>query len=237
MPKYSIVTVCFNALEDLKKTIKNIRGQTYSDWEIIVIDGASTDGTLDYLQSVLDKRIRYISEPDKGIFDAMNKGIKRSKGNYIIFMNAGDTYVDDNILHDIDDKIDSDSKIIYYGASQRIFSDGRVRSQLFFNQFNEKFPTFEGIMPNHQSMVSTRDCFENNMFDCRYTIASDFAWYVSCKKRGYKFVDLNIVSVNFNINGLSQRVSSREKIFEQKNNILCFYYPVLYRLYKLWKLK
>ena len=94
MLKITFITVCYNAIDTLEKTILSIINQTYPNIEYIIIDGASTDGTVDIIKKYEHKLSYWISEPDKGIYDAMNKGLKRATGDYINFMNA-----DDILLH------------------------------------------------------------------------------------------------------------------------------------------
>ena len=97
-PKVSIITVCFNAKEMLITTLEDIRKQKYDNLEYIVVDGKSSDGTLDLLNNYQDIISKIVSEPDKGIYDAMNKGINIATGEWVIFMNAGDTFANENIL-------------------------------------------------------------------------------------------------------------------------------------------
>ena len=99
MDKVTVVTVARNACDALRKTMASVMSQTYADLEYIIVDGASSDGTLELLEHA--KGIRWISEPDKGIYDAMNKGVAMSTGQWIIFMNAGDTFASDDALEKV----------------------------------------------------------------------------------------------------------------------------------------
>lgn len=101
-PKITVITVCFNAKDVLENTIKSVVGQTYADYEYLIIDGGSNDGSIEIiLQYATNPHVRWISEPDKGIYDAMNKGIKMAKGEWLNFMNAGDCYVNESVLSNI----------------------------------------------------------------------------------------------------------------------------------------
>ncbi|RHJ54940.1 glycosyltransferase family 2 protein [Bacteroides sp. AM10-21B] len=99
--KISVVTVCYNAADTIERTMLSVLNQTYHDIEYIIIDGGSTDGTVDIIRKYADKIAYWVSEPDKGIYDAMNKGIKVATGEWINFMNAGDIFCDKNVLTNI----------------------------------------------------------------------------------------------------------------------------------------
>ena len=102
MPLFSVISVTYNNLKGLQNTFKSLRLQTFTDYEWIVVDGGSYDGTLDFLS---DKPCKLISEKDDGIYDAMNKGIGKANGDYLIFMNAGDVFADADILEIVQDTI------------------------------------------------------------------------------------------------------------------------------------
>jgi glycosyltransferase involved in cell wall biosynthesis len=111
-PTFSIITVVFNALDALKVTITSVQSQEYSNIEHIVVDGGSCDGTVDYLRSMTNRLSLWISEPDKGIYDAMNKGLQLARGDYVHFLNAGDTFVDAQTLCDVAAKLDGTPTIL-----------------------------------------------------------------------------------------------------------------------------
>jgi len=100
-PKLSIITVNLNNAEGLRKTIESVVSQTYTDYEYIIIDGGSTDGCVEIIKQYEDKITYWVSEPDKGIYNAMNKGILKAKGEYCQFLNSGDWLIKESILHDI----------------------------------------------------------------------------------------------------------------------------------------
>lgn len=90
--KISVITVCYNAVDTLEKTIQSVLEQTYHNIEYIIIDGGSTDGTVEIIHRYVDYLAYWVSEPDRGIYDAMNKGIERATGEWVNFMNAGDYF-------------------------------------------------------------------------------------------------------------------------------------------------
>lgn len=113
-PLISVVTICYNAKNDLEKTILSVLSQTYQDIEYIIIDGGSTDGTVDIIHKYSERLFYWISEPDKGIYDAMNKGMDRATGSWINFMNGGDTFCDNEVIKNIFGYNDlSDYSVIY----------------------------------------------------------------------------------------------------------------------------
>ena len=96
--KISVITVCFNAVSTIEKTICSVLNQSWSDLEYIIIDGGSKDGTVDILKKYSSRLSYYISEPDKGIYDAMNKGVKKASGDYVLFLGADDLLFDNEVL-------------------------------------------------------------------------------------------------------------------------------------------
>ena len=119
-PLISIVTVSYNAVATIEQTILSVINQTYSNIEYIIIDGGSTDGTLDVIKKYADKIAYWVSEPDKGIYDAMNKGIKVATGEWINFMNCGDYFVANNTLESVfgSGKIYKKAEILYGDSIQ-----------------------------------------------------------------------------------------------------------------------
>src|SRR5690606_2467889 len=100
-PKLSVITIVYNNVKDIERTILSIITQTYDNIEYIIIDGGSTDGTLDIIKKYQHKVSQWVSEPDKGIYNAMNKGLKMSSGDYILFMNSGDEVYDQRTVEKV----------------------------------------------------------------------------------------------------------------------------------------
>ena len=121
--KISVITICLNEKNNIERTIKSVIGQTYNDFEYVIIDGGSTDGTLEIIDNYKDHIDKLISEKDKGIFDAQNKGVLNANGDYVIFLNSGDHFVNDTILEKVINKgLESD---VVYGDTL-IFHKGRM---------------------------------------------------------------------------------------------------------------
>ena len=125
-PLISVVTVCYNAAAVLEETMLSVLNQTYPNVEYIVIDGGSTDGTVDIIKKYAHRLAYWVSEPDKGIYDAMNKAIVAATGQYINFMNAGDKFYDENAISEVVSQLDPESDIVY-GDNISILKNSRYR--------------------------------------------------------------------------------------------------------------
>lgn len=142
-------------------------GQTLHDWEWIIIDGASTDGTQDDFKDYPQARIT--SEPDDGIYDAMNKGLEKATGDYIIFMNAGDMFADDEVLKTIHHKIGDGRPDFIYGDSWENGPSGR-----HYKKARPHRQILWGMFTHHQAMLYRRAALKNLKFNTQYTIAADY---------------------------------------------------------------
>lgn len=170
--KISIITVTFNCETVIEKTLLSIIKQNYPCKEIIIIDGKSTDNTLDIIKKYKDNINVIISEKDKGIFDAMNKGIKYATGDWIIFMNAGDHFTSESVLVNISDLLtDSECGVIFgphflhFNASERLIDD-----KPFFEQ-NSKY---RNMGFSHQSCLVRKKLAEKYKFDADFRLSADY---------------------------------------------------------------
>ncbi len=169
-PKLSIITVNYNDNEGLKRTLQSIKSQTFKDYEHIIIDAASTDGSVDTIQSYAAETellTFWVSEKDKGIYDGMNKGIRHARGEYLIFMNAGDSFFPDVLK-----QIDFDGTQYIYGDMLLDLGDRQMKRiapelpDLFF---------FAMDSLSHQSCFIHRTLFEGREYDLKYKIVADWA--------------------------------------------------------------
>lgn len=173
--KYSIITVNYNNREGLRKTIESVIHQTYRDFEYIVIDGGSTDGSSDVLQEYNEHITYWVSEKDKGIYNGMNKGIAKATGDYLNFMNSGDCFYDENVLLRLAEKNLSQDIIVgrdyhYNAKTQKGFATilpPRISMLTFFIQ----------TLP-HQSTFFKRELFNNCPYDENLRIVSDIKFYI-----------------------------------------------------------
>ena len=155
MPKISVITVCYNEPE-VKRTCDSILGQSSGDYEWLVIDGGSTGQCLETLRAYAGKAACFVSERDNGIYDAMNKGIARARGEYLIFMNAGDVFFHSEILRLVEPYLNGENEVVY-GDTQYINEDGSSEIVSCPDSLPKEF--FIGNTINHQSAFIRRSLF------------------------------------------------------------------------------
>ena len=172
-PLISIITVIYNDGKKLEETILSILSQTYDNLEFIIIDGSSTDGTIDIIKKYEDKIDYWISEKDSGIFDAMNKGILAAKGDYINFMNAGDFFIRKNLVKEIVDILNSEEIDFLYG-DVNVGNNNIITNKI---RYNTQF-IYKTIC--HQGIFAHKKCFNKNMFDLKYRWMCDYKWLLEC---------------------------------------------------------
>lgn len=168
-PKISVVTVCYNAVNDIQKTILSVINQTYPNIEYLIIDGGSTDGTMDIVNKYKDKIDVIVSEPDKGIYDAMNKGGKKASGDYVQFLNAGDVLYDNHVFAKLFADGIADDVDVIYGDTIYVMTYG------IFYKVPEPIQKFDVTFPiAHPSTFVKRRLFDSLEFDLKFKIAADF---------------------------------------------------------------
>lgn len=174
--KISVVTVSFNCKHVIEETILNVLGQTYLDKEYVIIDGASTDGTLDIIKKHEPGISCIVSEPDKGIFDAMNKSLDYVTGDYVIFMNAGDRFVHCNVLSDIFAGKTYDADLIYGDTYlQTVFGYKLQKAHAIYLQNpTKKDLVFKSQGICHQSILTKVSILRNIKFNLAYPMGADY---------------------------------------------------------------
>lgn len=197
-PLISIITVCLNSEKYLEKTVKSIINQTYDNIEYIIIDGGSTDCTLQIIKKYEDKIAYWISEKDKGVYDAMNKGIDIATGEWINFMNAGDKFYKNNTVEKIflgndydTDFIYGDCQIVYDQEFSRIQRAGQIKN------------FWKGMVFSHQSLFTKFDVFKKDRFNINNKIGADFEFLYNCYMSKYNFYNIHITVATVLAGGLS----------------------------------
>lgn len=174
--KISVITVCYNSSETIKEAIESVINQTYNNIEYIVVDGLSTDGTQDIIKSYGDKISKFVSEKDKGLYDAMNKGIKLATGDVVGILNSDDFFKDKNVLKTIADAFVKGKTDSVYGDVVIVDPQKKNRIIRYYSSKNFKVNDFNrGIMPPHPSVFIKRHLFEKyGYYDLDFKICADF---------------------------------------------------------------
>lgn len=238
MQKISIITVCFNSKATIERTFISLLKQSYKNFEYIIIDGGSTDGTLELIEKYKDffKKnnidLKVISEKDKGIYDAMNKGIKNSNGQIIGILNSDDYYEIDT-LKLISEVLKDKKNIIVHGNLK--LTNGKIKKP---KKLNPKF-LINGMIFYHPTFFVSRDVYSRiGNFDINYKIAGDFEFTYRAFKQGVQFKYLNKTLSNFSLDGASYSKAKlgfkecKDVLLKNNENLLKVYYIYFYRIMK-----
>ena len=185
-PKFSIITVTYNAEKVLEDTIQSVISQTYRNVEYIIVDGASKDHTLEIVNKYHNRINKVISEPDKGLYDAMNKGIQLATGDYLCFLNAGDKFHDSETLQKIVHTLKGQElPDVIYGETAIVDEEGhflhmrRLSTPAHLNWKSFK----QGMLVCHQAFFVNRELAINHLYDLQYRFSADFDWCIRIMKK------------------------------------------------------
>ena len=217
-PKITIITVVWNDALNLCKTIASVLTQSYPNKEFIIIDGGSTDDTLSVIKSNVENLSHWQSEPDRGIYDAMNKGLASATGDYVNFLNAGDKFAHRQVLSQIAEEITRTSADIIYGQSLHKNSDrtdGYIKGSRITRRALVRTVPF-----CHQALFTKRTLFETiGLYDLNYPIAADYDWMLRYSKsrsiERMHFVPTIVVEYNsegFSFRNISRSVVERKRL-------------------------
>ena len=206
-PLVSIVTVSYNAAATIEQTILSVLNQSYSNIEYIIIDGGSTDGTVDIIKKYADKIAYWVSEPDKGIYDAMNKGIIAANGIWINFMNASDEFCSHNTIADLFSNIQNKNSKIIYGNIIRVYNNYRKeRIAGITNKKPDIVDVFQDTI-HHQSAFINKELFDKyDLYDLNYKLASDWLFFlktIGINKEPVEYHNINVAY--FMMDGMSSK--------------------------------
>lgn len=176
MYRISIVTVTYNCVDVVEETLRSVSEQDYVNLEYVVIDGASKDGTIETINKFRDKIDTLVSEPDHGIFDAMNKSLQYVHGNYVLFMNAGDKFVNNHVVSDIFNSYTGDADLIY--GDMYVQNDMgyllRCGCDIYSQTHSIRDLVFKSQGFSHQSLFTKVDMLLNVKFDTRFKLGADY---------------------------------------------------------------
>lgn len=207
--KISVVTVCYNAVKELERTMLSVLNQTYDNVEYIVIDGGSTDGTVEIIKKYADRLAYWVSEPDKGIYDAMNKGIKVATGEWINFMNAGDSFVDERVINNITKSIKSNTDVFF---GDIIVERHNEIYRIISNCNHLDNPKLCSMGFNHQSAFVKTQVAKKEPFSLKYKFASDFNMMYILHSNGYSFQYIPIAVANYDTSGVSSTNARKHRL-------------------------
>jgi glycosyltransferase involved in cell wall biosynthesis len=229
LPKVSIITVVYNDEKLIELTLQSVKRQTYPNIEYIVIDGFSTDNTLEIIKKYESILTILLSEPDKGLYDAMNKGLNRAAGDYVCFINSGDQFYSDTTLEEVFGKLLTLPDLIY-GETSIIMPNGneiglrrlKAPDVLTWRSFKN------GMVVCHQSVYVRRNIAEN--YDLNYKIASDFKWVLQALKKAKSIYNSKLILTKFIDGGLSKN-NIRRALIERFKIMVENYglFPTLFR--------
>ena len=203
-PLISIITVVYNAGGVLGRTVASIKKQGYSRIEYIIVDGGSTDNTMDIVRANQDVIGKWVSEPDKGLYDAMNKGIMMAGGDYLWFINAGDEIFDAEVLSSIFDN-NSFLSDVYYGETMIIDRNGREIGMRRLRA-PEKLTwknLVNGMVVCHQSFIARKEIAP--FYDRQYKIAADYAWMLETLRKSGTVTNTRLILSRFLDGGLNKQ--------------------------------
>jgi glycosyltransferase involved in cell wall biosynthesis len=215
-PKLSVITIVYNNVKDIERTMLSVLNQSYPNIEYILIDGASNDGTQAVIERYRNQLAFFLSEPDQGIYDAMNKGLALATGDYVLFMNSGDEIYAPETVRDVFET--EDSADIYYGETEMYNEQWKSLGQRrHCAPENFSWRSFKyGMSVGHQAIYIKRTITEP--YDLQYKYSSDIDWVIKAAKKASSIVNTHIYVAKYLVGGMSKKkhlasLSERFRIF------------------------
>ena len=251
MVTFSIITVCYNAIDTIEDTIKSVICQDYKQFEYLIIDGASTDGTLDIIKRYanLDDRIHYVSEKDTGLYNAMNKGVALATGDLLEFLNSGDVLYSEEVLSHIAKKYEmvryhnpGSKKIILYGNIVYVNPDKSEDVRMYGKMCGKAIYYATGDCVNHQSCFASRSCFKDDINeqgagcavafdDSTYKICADRDWMMRQTRANALWEPLGEVVAKYSLDEMSVSVKDKDLLRREERICMKRHYPLMYPIY------
>ena len=228
--KVSVITVSFNASKTIEATIKSVLSQSYDNIEYIIVDGKSTDDTLKIVGKYKGKISKVISEKDKGLYDAMNKGVKNAKGDVVYFLNADDILKDSKVVENIVNEFDKDTDFVFgdveffYPLENKYVRISRIASI---------YELKKGHMPPHQGTFAKRKLLLKYPFDLKYRSSADFDFFCKAIINGTKSKKADLIVAINAMGGVSSGIVS----YKETEAIMKKYFGVVPYLFLLTKHK
>lgn len=230
-PHISIITVTYNCAESIEETILSVISQSYKNIEYLIIDGGSTDKTIEIIKKYENRISSWISEKDSGIYDAMNKGILRANGEWINFMNSGDKFYNSDTIFEISKN--TNNRDVIYGDTILL-----MKNDLKYLK-SKKFKAIKYGMPFcHQSVFVRSEYLKSRPFKLEYKLASDYNFFFQLwQSSNLNYLQLNIPIAIYDNNGASMSIlATKEQTTiaskQMPNSIVCFYHKMRLNYYK-----
>ena len=225
-PKFSIITVTYNAGAVLEDTIQSVNTQTYRNVEYIIVDGGSKDHTLDIINRYREHIHTLVSEPDKGLYDAMNKGIRLATGDYLCFLNAGDELHEDDTLQLMVHSITgTELPDVLYGETANVDEEGHfLRMRRLSAPEDLNWKSFkDGMLVCHQAFFPRRELAEP--YDLRYRFSADFDWCIRIMKKSHTLHNTHLTLIDYLNEGMTTR--NHRASLHERFRIMCRHYGYL----------
>lgn len=225
-PKFSIITVTYNASAVLEDTIQSVITQTYRNVEYIIVDGGSKDHTLDIINRYREHIHTLVSEPDKGLYDAMNKGIRLATGDYLCFLNAGDELHEDDTLQLMVHSITgTELPDVLYGETAIVDEEGHfLRMRRLSAPEDLNWKSFkDGMLVCHQAFLPRRELAEP--YDLRYRFSADFDWCIRIMKKSHTLHNTHLTLIDYLNEGMTTR--NHRASLHERFRIMCRHYGYL----------
>lgn len=222
-PKFSVITVCYNAQSVIEDTIQSVIAQTYHHVEYILIDGASTDRTMNIVNKYKAHITTIVSEPDKGIYDAMNKGILLATGDYLCFLNAGDSFHEDDTLQQMVHTLhEAELPDVLYGETELVDREGHfLRMRRLSAPEVLTWKSFrQGMLVCHQAFFPRRDLVVP--YDLHYRFSADFDWCIRIMKKARVLHNTHLTLIDYLSEGMTTR--NRRASLKERFHIMVKHY-------------
>jgi glycosyltransferase involved in cell wall biosynthesis len=223
-PLISIITVVYNSGDLIERTLQSVFNQDFGSYEHVIVDGKSNDETLDIISKYKNRVGTLISEPDEGLYDAMNKGIDASKGKYVYFLNAGDVFNTNHVLNEVASLMDEDPDIVYgdtllmdENGEAKMFRRLRPPKQLSWQKLKH------GMLVCHQAFFVKKDIA--GYYDLNYQYSADYDWMIRCLKKSRAIQNSHLIIAKFLIGGLTK--SKRKRALKERFLIMANHYGIL----------
>lgn len=234
-PLFSIITVTYHAESVLEETILSVVSQTYHNIEYIIVDGASKDRTLSIVNKYRDKIQAVVSEPDKGLYDAMNKGLNMAKGEYVCFLNAGDTFHEDDTLQLIVHQLNKSNVLpdVIYGETALVDAQRHfVRMRRLQTPDTLNWKSFrQGMLVCHQAFIAKRALAET--YDLNYRFSADFDWCIRVMKKASLLHNTRLNLIDYLDEGMTTK--NRKASLKERFRIMAKHYGYISTvLHHIW---